>query len=115
MMPFNGVSTVEIILPIFLVLFLFACCAGLGKACCCRKENEPPPEQVTPYIIQVPYVDLTGIQLPARVQEMDSPPPYSEVELKPYLFPLGYERPPAYEEHDAQTNIPRMPPPQVGH
>ncbi|XP_003931316.2 transmembrane protein 92 isoform X1 [Saimiri boliviensis] len=88
---------VRIFIITFLVVVSLFCICGLAK-CFCRNCKEPEPD--TPVDCRGP-LELPSIIPPERVRAplSASPPPYSEVILKPTLGPTPTEPPPPYSPY----------------
>nr|XP_023676617.1 transmembrane protein 92 [Paramormyrops kingsleyae] len=102
----------------FVVLFVaivisILCCARYFKHCYDRnvRELNRRPERTSVFIIPMPSIEENDLYSPPhynRIDIMELPPPYSEVEMKPDLFPLPEELPPPYIQFSASDFAPSL-------
>ncbi|XP_037665480.1 transmembrane protein 92 [Choloepus didactylus] len=87
-------TPLRIFIIIFLIFVSLVCIYALAKCFCrdCRKpEQAPPMDHNGP--LELPSITSPGM---VRASTSESPPPYSQVILKPVLDPLPTEPPPPY-------------------
>ncbi|MGH0154143.1 UNVERIFIED_CONTAM: hypothetical protein FKN15_036192 [Acipenser sinensis] len=67
-----------------------------------QRDNVDPG---APYIIHVPYLNVNASPQFQTTPDTRSPPPYSEVTLKPHLFPFPEDTPPPYSTIDLPPTL----------